>query len=101
RPWRPLHTPACAPAFSTTVSALKEFILARWPQDKEITPKTVNDLKLINAGRILENNRTLVESRVRVEVPGGVITMHVVVHPPQSDKNKRRRNKNQRTLWAE
>uniref|UniRef100_A0A0E0RDN1 UBL3-like ubiquitin domain-containing protein n=1 Tax=Oryza rufipogon TaxID=4529 RepID=A0A0E0RDN1_ORYRU len=54
---------------------------------KEITPKTVNDLKLINAGRILENNRTLVESRVRVEVPGGVITMHVVVHPPQSDKN--------------
>jgi cell division FtsZ-interacting protein ZapD len=55
--------------------------------DKEITPKTVNDLKLINAGRILENNRTLVESRVRVEVPGGVITMHVVVHPPQSDKN--------------
>uniref|UniRef100_A0A0D3HRB2 UBL3-like ubiquitin domain-containing protein n=1 Tax=Oryza barthii TaxID=65489 RepID=A0A0D3HRB2_9ORYZ len=50
---------------------------------KEITPKTVNDLKLINAGRILENNRTLVESRVRVEIPGGVITMHVVVHPPQ------------------
>ncbi|BAF10047.1 membrane-anchored ubiquitin-fold protein 3 isoform 2 [Oryza sativa Japonica Group] len=73
---------------STTVSALKEFILARWPQDKEITPKTVNDLKLINAGRILENNRTLAESRVPVgEVPGGVITMHVVVRPPQPDKN--------------
>ena len=73
---------------STTVSALKEFILARWPQDKEIAPKTVNDLKLINAGRILENNRTLAESRVPVgEVPGGVITMHVVVRPPQVDKN--------------
>jgi hypothetical protein len=56
--------------------------------DKDIAPKTVNDLKLINAGRILENNRTLAESRVPVgEVPGGVITMHVVVRPPQADKN--------------
>ncbi|XP_062221993.1 membrane-anchored ubiquitin-fold protein 3-like isoform X1 [Phragmites australis] len=74
---------------STTVSALKEFILARWPQaDNNIAPKTVNDLKLINAGRILENNRTLAESCVPVgEVPGSVITMHVVVRPPQADKN--------------
>lgn len=49
-------------------------------------PRTVSDLKLINAGRILENNRTLAESRVPIgEVPGGVITMHVVVRPPQSD----------------
>jgi hypothetical protein len=56
--------------------------------DKDIAPKTVNDLKLINAGRILENNTTLAESRVPVgEVPGSVITMHVVVRPPQADKN--------------
>ena len=56
--------------------------------DKDIAPKTVNDLKLINAGRILENNRTLAESHVPVgEIPGGVITMHVVVRPPQVDKN--------------
>jgi hypothetical protein len=56
--------------------------------DKEIVPKTLNDVKLINAGRILENNKTLGESRVPVgEVPGGVITMHVVVRPPQSDKS--------------
>ncbi|XP_073010274.1 membrane-anchored ubiquitin-fold protein 3-like isoform X3 [Typha latifolia] len=73
---------------STTVASLKEIILARWPQDKEIAPKTINDVKLINAGRILENNRTLAESRVSVgELPGGVITMHVVVRPPQVDKN--------------
>lgn len=73
---------------STTVASLKETILARWPQDKEIAPKTINDLKLINAGKILENNRTLAESRVPVgELPGGVITMHVVVRPPQTDKN--------------
>ncbi|KAG2610724.1 hypothetical protein PVAP13_4KG171700 [Panicum virgatum] len=73
---------------STTVAALKEFVLARWPQDKEIVPKTVNDVKLINAGRILENSKTLAESRVPVgEVPGSVITMHVVVRPPQSNKS--------------
>lgn len=56
--------------------------------DKEIAPKTINDLKLIHAGKILENNRTVAESRVSVgEIPGGVITMHVVVRPPQLDKN--------------
>jgi hypothetical protein len=55
--------------------------------EKENGPKTLNDVKLINAGKILENNRTLAESRVPVgELPGGVITMHVVVRPPLSDK---------------
>nr|DAD40241.1 TPA_asm: hypothetical protein HUJ06_014564 [Nelumbo nucifera] len=55
--------------------------------DKENGPKTINDVKLINAGKILENSRTLAESRVPVgELPGGVITMHVVVRPPLSDK---------------
>ncbi len=55
--------------------------------EKENGPKTINDVKLINAGKILENNRTLAESRVPVgELPGGVITMHVVVRPPLSDK---------------
>ncbi|WOK92151.1 membrane-anchored ubiquitin-fold protein 3-like [Canna indica] len=73
---------------STTVASLKEFILSGWPQDKEIAPKTINDVKLINAGKILENNRTIAESRVPVgEPPGGVITMHVVVRPPVFDKN--------------
>lgn len=56
--------------------------------DKENGPKSFNDIKLINAGRILENNRTLAESRLPLsEVPGGVITMHVVVRPPVPDKN--------------
>lgn len=73
---------------SIAVGSLKESILARWPPGKQIAPKTINDLKLINAGRILENNRTLAESRVLVgELPGGVITMHVVVRPPAVDKN--------------
>ncbi|XP_068637371.1 membrane-anchored ubiquitin-fold protein 3-like [Aristolochia californica] len=72
---------------STTIGSLKEIILARWPQDKGNAPKTINDVKLINAGKILENSKTLAESRVQVgEMPGGVTTMHVVVKPPLSDK---------------
>ncbi|CAL8997265.1 hypothetical protein PRUPE_1G510100 [Prunus persica] len=72
---------------STTVQSLKEKILAQWPKEKENGPRTINDLKLINAGKILENNRTLADSRLPVgELPGGLITMHVVVRPPIADK---------------
>eukprot|EP01018_Ginkgo_biloba_P026149 Gb_40632 [translate_table: standard] len=75
-----------APA--TTIASLKERVLAQWPQGKENAPKTINDMKLINAGKILENNKTLADSRVPVgELPGSVITMHVVVRPPLLDKN--------------
>ncbi|BBG95708.1 membrane-anchored ubiquitin-fold protein 6 precursor [Prunus dulcis] len=72
---------------SATVQSLKEKILAQWPKEKENGPRTINDLKLINAGKILENNRTLADSRLPVgELPGGLITMHVVVRPPIADK---------------
>uniref|UniRef100_A0A0E0DZA3 UBL3-like ubiquitin domain-containing protein n=1 Tax=Oryza meridionalis TaxID=40149 RepID=A0A0E0DZA3_9ORYZ len=37
---------------ATTVTALKEFVLARWPQGKEIAPRTVNDVTIINAGQM-------------------------------------------------
>ncbi|KAL6962631.1 Membrane-anchored ubiquitin-fold protein 6 [Sarracenia purpurea var. burkii] len=77
-----------------TVESLKGKILAQWPNgylrlvDKENAPKTLSDVKLINAGKILENNQTLAESRLPIgELPGGVMTMHVVVRPPFSDKN--------------
>ena len=70
------------------IICVKSAFLTMFLTDKDIIPKTLNDVKLINAGRILENNKTLAESRVTVgEVPGGVITMHVVVRPPQSDKS--------------
>ncbi|XP_042501723.1 membrane-anchored ubiquitin-fold protein 3-like isoform X1 [Macadamia integrifolia] len=73
---------------TTTVGTVKELILAQWPKDKENAPRTISDLKLIHAGKILENNRTIAECRVPVgELPGGVITMHLVVRPPLSDKN--------------
>lgn len=50
--------------------------------DKKIIPKAANDIKLINAGKILENNKTVGQCRVPFgELPKGVITMHVVVQP--------------------
>ncbi|CAN8304478.1 unnamed protein product [Cochlearia groenlandica] len=79
---------------SMTVSSLKEKIISQWPKDKEITPKTVNEVKLINAGKILENNRTLAESRLPVnELPGMIITMHVVLRPPTLDKKNEKLKK--------
>ncbi|KAI7739651.1 hypothetical protein M8C21_010778, partial [Ambrosia artemisiifolia] len=73
---------------NTTVGSLKEMLLSQLPKDEENGPKTINDMKLINAGKILENHKTLAESRSPVsEVPGGVITMLVVVRPPMPDKN--------------
>ncbi|XP_076916172.1 membrane-anchored ubiquitin-fold protein 6-like [Bidens hawaiensis] len=73
---------------ATTVGSLKEKIISQWPKDKENGPKTINEIKLINAGKILDNNKTLAESRSPVsEIPGGAITMLVVVRPPTADKN--------------
>ncbi|KVH99559.1 Ubiquitin supergroup [Cynara cardunculus var. scolymus] len=52
----------------TTVGSLKDKIISQWPKDKENGPKTINDVKLINAGKILENNKTLGESRSTVGI---------------------------------
>ncbi|KAG9439795.1 hypothetical protein H6P81_019960 [Aristolochia fimbriata] len=72
---------------ATSVATVKESILAHWPKEKENCPKTVNDVKLINAGKILENNRTLGDCQSPLcGVAGGVTTMHVVVRPPSSEK---------------
>ena len=77
-------------ASSTTVAALKQRLVADWPQDKSIVPKSVNDVKLIHAGKVLENNKTLAESQVFwgdiTGSGGGVITMHVVVQPSLAKK---------------
>ncbi|XP_010243571.1 PREDICTED: membrane-anchored ubiquitin-fold protein 3-like [Nelumbo nucifera] len=80
-------------ASSTTVAALKDRLVSQWPQDKTVIPKSVNDVKLICSGKVLENNKTLAESKIPFgDLPGGVITMHVVVQPPvarkKTDKNQ-------------
>jgi len=75
---------------ATSVATLKESILAQWPKEKENGPRTVKDVKLISAGRILENNRTVAECRSPLcDIPEVVTTMHVVVQPPPQEKEKR------------
>ncbi|KAL6533507.1 Membrane-anchored ubiquitin-fold protein 3 [Orobanche minor] len=61
----------------TTVALLKDRVVAEWPKDKKIVPKVANDVKLISAGKILENS-----SKVPLGDPSiAVITMHAVVQP--------------------
>ncbi|PPR98081.1 hypothetical protein GOBAR_AA22588 [Gossypium barbadense] len=89
-------------ASSMTVATLKQKIVAEWPQgdvtgiivQKTVIPKSINDLKLIHAGRVLENNKSLADSRITFgDLPVGVITMHVVVQPTTIAKNKTEKSK--------
>lgn len=80
-------------ASSTSIATLKQRLVAEWPQDKTVIPKSVNDIKLIHAGKILENSKTLAESTILFgDLSGGIITMIVVVQPPvvkkKSEKNQ-------------
>lgn len=67
---------------ASTVAMLKERIVAEWPKDKKVAPKAAHDVKLISAGKILENNKTVAQCKMPFgELPKGVITMHAVVQP--------------------
>jgi len=45
-------------------------------------PKSANEVKLINSGQILENNKTVGQCKVLFgEIAGNIIIMHVVVQP--------------------
>ncbi|GAU47724.1 hypothetical protein TSUD_285110 [Trifolium subterraneum] len=58
--------------------------------NKEYGPRTVKDVKLICAGKILENNKTVEECQSPLcNLPGGVTTMLVVVQPPNLEKDKK------------
>ncbi|KAL4603178.1 hypothetical protein ACB092_10G106800 [Castanea dentata] len=97
-------------ALSLTAATLKQKLVAEWPRDiasvslgydtrhnenKTVTPKSVNDVKLIHAGKILEDNKTLADSKITIgDLPGGVVTMHVVVQPPVA-KKKTEKNEEQ------
>ncbi|XP_073042378.1 membrane-anchored ubiquitin-fold protein 3-like isoform X2 [Primulina eburnea] len=75
---------------STNTDTIKERLMSEWPQDKSTIPTSVDDMKIIHAGEILEDGKTLAESRLCV-ILGEVVTMHVVVQPPDA----RRRTENQ------
>lgn len=61
--------------------------------DKKIIPKLANDIKLISAGKILDNSKTISQCRPSFgELPGGVITMHVVVQPSSAKSKTGKQN---------
>ncbi|XP_010420206.1 PREDICTED: membrane-anchored ubiquitin-fold protein 2 [Camelina sativa] len=77
---------------ATTVATLKETVVAQWPKDKENGPKTVKDVKLISAGRILENNKTVGDCRSPVcNLPGAVTTMHVIIQHQVIEQEKKKK----------
>uniref|UniRef100_A0A1J3EXE5 Membrane-anchored ubiquitin-fold protein n=1 Tax=Noccaea caerulescens TaxID=107243 RepID=A0A1J3EXE5_NOCCA len=77
---------------ATTVATLKETIVAQWPREKENGPKTVKDVKLISAGRILDNNKTVGDCRSPVSnLSGAVTTMHVLIQPQATEKEKKKK----------
>ncbi|CAH2072682.1 unnamed protein product, partial [Thlaspi arvense] len=76
---------------ATTVATLKETVVAQWPREKENGPKTVKDVKLISAGRILENNKTVGDCRSPLS--GAVTTMHVLIQPQVTEKEKKKKPK--------
>ncbi|KAL1205903.1 Membrane-anchored ubiquitin-fold protein 2 [Cardamine amara subsp. amara] len=79
---------------ATTVATLKETVVAQWPREKENGPKTVKDVKLISAGRILENNKTVGDCRNPVcNLSGAVTTMHVLIQPQVTEKEKKKKKK--------
>ncbi|KAJ9140132.1 hypothetical protein P3X46_030814 [Hevea brasiliensis] len=67
---------------ASTVDMLKQRIVSDWPKGKTVTPKAVNEVKLISSGKILDNSKTVGQCRTPLgEVAGGIIIMHVVVQP--------------------
>ncbi|XP_074275190.1 membrane-anchored ubiquitin-fold protein 3-like [Silene latifolia] len=77
---------------ASTVAILKDRILAEWPKDKKIAPKGVNDIKIVSAGKILENSKTVGQCRMPFgELQKGVITMHVVVQPSVAKSTKEKK----------
>lgn len=77
---------------ASTIAMLKERIVSEWPRDKKIIPKAANDVKLISAGKILEDNKTVAQCRPPFdELLGGVTIMHVVVQPslPKAKSEKK------------
>ncbi|VVA96120.1 unnamed protein product [Arabis nemorensis] len=75
---------------ATTVAALKETVISEWPREKENGPRTVKEVKLISAGKVLENSKTVKDYRSPVSnLVGAVTTMHVIIQPPVTEKEKK------------
>ncbi|KAL4582017.1 hypothetical protein LXL04_006554 [Taraxacum kok-saghyz] len=72
---------------AASIASLKESIISQWPREKENAPRTVNNIKLISGGKVLENNGTVGECRSPL---CDVITMHVAISQPRQEKMVKR-----------
>ncbi|KAF5732697.1 membrane-anchored ubiquitin-fold protein 3-like [Tripterygium wilfordii] len=79
-------------ASSLTVEALKQQLVALWPEGTPRTPNSGNDLNLVYNGKIMENGMTVADCiKTCVRLPDGVITMHVTVRTPAAEIERDRR----------
>ncbi|KAI3500705.1 hypothetical protein L1887_36529 [Cichorium endivia] len=69
-----------------SIESLKQSILSHWPTEKDNAPRTVENVKLINGGKILKNNTTVAECESSFQ--GGITTMHVVINQVQPPQKK-------------
>ena len=70
---------------TTTVAAVKEIVLKEWPKDfSGPTPTDVGEVRLILNGKVLENGKTLADSRTPT---GMLVTCHLLIQPkPEPSK---------------
>ncbi|KAJ6339524.1 hypothetical protein OIU77_007475 [Salix suchowensis] len=57
---------------TSTVDMLKQRVVSDWPRGKTITPKVVNEIKLISSGKILYSDVHMVITVVLLEILGEV-----------------------------
>lgn len=79
-------------AESLTVSQVKETAFLQWPREGPLSkenPTSPADLRILCAGKFLDNSKTLKEYRKEMGEPeaGTVVTMHVLVRPAQAGKS--------------
>ncbi|XP_030542358.1 membrane-anchored ubiquitin-fold protein 3 isoform X2 [Rhodamnia argentea] len=76
---------------ASTIDMLKQRVVSDWPKGKTIIPKEASEVKLISAGKVLENTKTVGQCKMPFgDVGGGDTIMHVVV---QSSLAKKRAEK--------
>ncbi|KAF6262975.1 ubiquitin-2 like Rad60 SUMO-like-domain-containing protein [Scenedesmus sp. NREL 46B-D3] len=74
-----------------TIQSVKSVVFGRWPTDGPLVkecPSSAADLRLLCSGQFLDNSKTLKDYRKLMgsTEPLAVVTMHVLVRPPQAGK---------------
>jgi hypothetical protein len=78
-------------AVTTSILNVKERVLSLWPKEGPLAaehPTSAADIKLILAGKITDNAKTLQDYKREMGeyTPESIVTMHLVVRPPTAPK---------------